>query len=155
MAKKLTFSQPKVNFLAITFQSVNRLISNFEYGKIWRIHGLFAKAVCRNKVVNLGEKWLTWAIIYCIWKFNSVYKIFLIVVGFHRNGAPFLSFFYYKSPSMKMSLNRNYQIKDGASVSQDTYHLNILLAQNKREPCQWKSLVWQLQSRWKYSRTWF
>jgi len=26
---------------------------------------LFAKAVFRNKVVNLGEKWLTWAIIYC------------------------------------------------------------------------------------------
>ena len=71
MAKKLTFSQQKVNFLAITFQSVNRLISNFEYGKIWRIHGLFAKAVCWNKVVILGEKWLTWAIIYCIssrWK---------------------------------------------------------------------------------------
>ena len=65
MAKKLTFSQQKVNFLAITFQSVNRLISNFEYGKIWRIHGLFAKAVCWNKVVILGEKWLTWAIIYC------------------------------------------------------------------------------------------
>ena len=28
---------------------------------------MFAKAVCRNKVVNLGEKWLTWAIIYCRW----------------------------------------------------------------------------------------
>ena len=34
MAKKLTFCWLKVNFLAITFQSVNRLISNFEYGKI-------------------------------------------------------------------------------------------------------------------------
>ena len=29
------------------------------------IDALFAKAVCRNKVVNLGEKWLTWAIISC------------------------------------------------------------------------------------------
>jgi len=65
IAEKLTFSQQKVNFLAITFQSVNWLISNFEYGKIWGIDGLFAKSVFRNKVVNLGEKWLTWAIISC------------------------------------------------------------------------------------------
>ena len=57
MAEKLSFSQQKVNFLAITFQSVNRLSSNFEYGKIRGIGGLFAKAVCKNKVVNLGEKW--------------------------------------------------------------------------------------------------
>ena len=65
MAKKLTFSQQKVNFLAITFQPVDRLISNFEYGKIYSISGLFAKAVCRNKVVNLSEKLLIWAIISC------------------------------------------------------------------------------------------
>ena len=55
MAKKLTFSQQKVNFLTITVQSVNWLISNFEYGKICRIGGLFAKAVFENKLVNLGE----------------------------------------------------------------------------------------------------
>ena len=65
MAKKLTSSQQKVNFLAITFQSVNRLISNFQYGKIQRIGGFFAKAVCRNKVVNLGEKWLCWVRMFC------------------------------------------------------------------------------------------
>ena len=55
MAKKLIFGQQKANFLAITFQSVNRLISNFEYGKICRIDGLFAIAVRRNKVLDLGE----------------------------------------------------------------------------------------------------
>ena len=33
--------------------------------KICRIGGLFAKAVCRNKMVNLGEKWLTWAGMFC------------------------------------------------------------------------------------------
>ena len=52
MAKKLTFSQQKVNFLAVAFQSVNRLSSNFEHGKIHKIVCLFAKAVCRNKVAN-------------------------------------------------------------------------------------------------------
>ena len=46
------------------------MISNFEYGKICRIGGLFAKAVCRNEVVNLGEKWFSWVKIFCIlwWK---------------------------------------------------------------------------------------
>ena len=58
MAKKLTFSQQKVNSLVITFQSVNRLISNFDIEKICRIDVLFAKAVSRNKVVNLGDNLL-------------------------------------------------------------------------------------------------
>ena len=44
----------------------NRLISNFEYGKIFRIDDLFAKAVCRSKMVNLGEKWLTLSMVICI-----------------------------------------------------------------------------------------
>ena len=48
-----------------------RLNPNFEYGKICRIDDLFAKAVCRSKVVNLGEKWLTWAIISCILKWQK------------------------------------------------------------------------------------
>ena len=48
----------KVRFLAITFQPVDRLNSNFEFGKICRIGGLFDKAVCRSKVVSLSEKWV-------------------------------------------------------------------------------------------------
>ena len=60
MVQKLTFCWLKINFLTITFQPVDRLISNFECGKICRIDGLFTKAVCKNKVVNLGEKWLSW-----------------------------------------------------------------------------------------------
>ena len=66
MAKKLAFRQQKVegnNFLAITFHSVSWLISNFEYGKIYRINGFFDTTVWRNKVVNLGGKWLTRMII--------------------------------------------------------------------------------------------
>ena len=50
----------------MTFKSVSRLSSNFEYEKIRGIGGLFPKAVCENKVVNLGEKRLTWARIFCI-----------------------------------------------------------------------------------------
>ena len=56
------------------------MFSNFEYGKICRIDGLFAKAVCKNKVVNLGEKWLTWVTltIYCI-SLNLTHVIFPIL----------------------------------------------------------------------------
>ena len=55
IAKKLTFCWLKVNFLAITFQSVNRLISNFENWKICRIRGLFAKAVSQKQVIHFGD----------------------------------------------------------------------------------------------------
>ena len=65
MAKKLTFSQQKVNFLAITFEPVVRLSPNFESEKICMIHGLFAKAVCRKQVIHLGEKRSTWARMSC------------------------------------------------------------------------------------------
>ena len=60
MAKKLTFSQDKVNFSTLIFDPVVRLSQNLENRKICRIDGLFAKAVCKTKVVNLGGKWLTW-----------------------------------------------------------------------------------------------
>ena len=65
MAKLLTFSHPKVNFLAITFEPVVRLSPNFESEKICMIHGLFAKAVCRKQVIHLGEKRSTWARMSC------------------------------------------------------------------------------------------
>ena len=64
-ANKLTFSQQKVNFLAITFEPVVRLSPNFESEKICMIHGLFAKAVCRKQVIHLGEKRSTWARMSC------------------------------------------------------------------------------------------
>ena len=51
--KKLTFSQQKINFLAITFQSVNWLISNFECGKS---EGLVA---CLLKQF-VDTRWSTW-----------------------------------------------------------------------------------------------
>ena len=83
LAKLFTFSQQKVNFLAITFLSVNWLISNFPYGIIRRIGGLFAKAVCGNKVVNLVEKWLTWKIISCV---SCVKTQFDILLGLNALG---------------------------------------------------------------------
>ena len=49
MAKKLFW--PKINFLAITFEPVVRLIPNFEGAKICKVDGLFAKAV---KPLSLG-----------------------------------------------------------------------------------------------------
>ena len=54
MAKKLTFSQQKVNFFAL----VVRLSQDFEYGKICRIDGLFAKVILKFEVVNFGENYL-------------------------------------------------------------------------------------------------
>ena len=65
MAKKFTFSQQKVNFLALTFESVVWLIPNFGCRKICRIDDLFAKAVSRNEVVHLSEKGATWVRISC------------------------------------------------------------------------------------------
>ena len=65
MAKKFTFSQQKVNFLALTFESVVWLIPNFGCRKICRIDDLFAKAVSRNEVVHLSEKGATWVRIFC------------------------------------------------------------------------------------------
>ena len=41
---------------------------------------MFAKAVCRNKVVNLGEKWFSWVKIFCILRKGA------------RADFPFLSF---------------------------------------------------------------
>ena len=80
MAKELTFCKLKVNFLAITFKLVDRLISNFEYGKIFRISGLFAKPVCRNKVVYLGEKWLSWVRMYCT-HFEALNELILVAAS--------------------------------------------------------------------------
>ena len=65
MAKKLTFSQQKVNLLAISFEPVVRLSPNFESDKICTIHDLFATAVCQNQVIHLGEKRSTWARMSC------------------------------------------------------------------------------------------
>ena len=65
IVKKLTFSQQKVNFLAISFEPVVRLSPNFESEKICMIHGLFPKAVCQKEVIHLGEKRSTWARISC------------------------------------------------------------------------------------------
>ena len=48
MAKKLP--GPNLNFLAITFEPVVRLIPNFEVVKICRVDGLFAKAI-----ITLGQ----------------------------------------------------------------------------------------------------
>jgi len=45
---------------------VDRLMPNFEGAKICTFGGLFAKAVCKNKMVNLGEKWLSWVRMYYI-----------------------------------------------------------------------------------------
>ena len=56
MAKKLTFCWLKVNFLAITFETVVWWFWNFECEKICRIDDFFAKAVCRKQVIHLGEK---------------------------------------------------------------------------------------------------
>ena len=60
IAKKLTFSQQKVIFLSITFEPVVQLISNFGYGKICRIDDMFAKAVFKNQVARLEDKWPGW-----------------------------------------------------------------------------------------------
>merc|ERR1712175_26925 len=49
MSKKLTFCRLKVNFLAITFESLVQLISNFACGTICRIDDMFAKTVFKNK----------------------------------------------------------------------------------------------------------
>ena len=54
IAKKLIFSQQKVNFLSITFEPVFQLISNFGYSKICRINDMFGKAVF------LKIRWLGW-----------------------------------------------------------------------------------------------
>ena len=54
MAKKLTYYWPKANFSAMTFESMVKRCWNFEGVKICVIDDLFAKAVCRSKVVNLG-----------------------------------------------------------------------------------------------------
>ena len=64
-AKKLTFCWLKVNFLAITIESVVWLIPDFDCRKICRIDDLFAKAVSRNEVVHLSEKGATWMRISC------------------------------------------------------------------------------------------
>ena len=65
-AKKLTFSQQKVNFLSITFEPVVWLIPNFECGKICLVDGLFAKAVFKNKVARLEDKWPGWEQNFCM-----------------------------------------------------------------------------------------
>ena len=59
MAKQLAFSLQTVNFLAITFDPEVGLILNLECGKICRIDGLLAKAILKNEVANVDEKWLT------------------------------------------------------------------------------------------------
>ena len=65
MAKKLIFCWLKVNFLAITFETMVWWFWNFECEKICRIDDFFAKAVCRKQVIHLGEKRSTWARILC------------------------------------------------------------------------------------------
>ena len=74
IAKKLTFSQQKVNFLFITFEPVVWLIPNFECGKICLVDGLFAKAVFKNKVARLEDKWPGWERNSCI---LQIYRIFI------------------------------------------------------------------------------
>ena len=39
---------------------------------------MFAKAVCKSKVVNLGEKWATYAIISCIFHVVLLYPLPII-----------------------------------------------------------------------------
>ena len=63
--QKVNFLLTKSKLFGHNFWTSGQIEPKFEYGKISRIVDLFAKAVCRSKVVNLGEKWLTWAMIYC------------------------------------------------------------------------------------------
>ena len=42
--------------MAIFLEPVDKLMLNFEYGKICKVDKDLAKAVCRGKVLDLGEK---------------------------------------------------------------------------------------------------
>ena len=56
MAKSVTFSQQKVNFLVMICEPVVRFIQNFSHGEISRDWALFAEAFSQKLVIHLGEK---------------------------------------------------------------------------------------------------
>ena len=63
--QKVNFCWLKLNFLAITFETVVWWFWNFVCAKINRIDDWFAKAVCQKQVIHLGEKRSTWTRILC------------------------------------------------------------------------------------------